>query len=607
MNRPFGKSNHFCPNGLLRAKCINMNKKALVLSGLVAVIVAALYWTCQGPVLFDNGRSEYSIVLCDDASISEKTAAEELQDFLKQISGAELPLINSNELEEGRKHIYVGFNKEYAAECGVEAPDDIDEGYTYRTVGDNIWIYGGKNRGTMYGVYAFLENEFGVRWYTVDYTKIPVTKKWKVKDFCRSEQPLVRFRFDQYYNVLDEAWLARNKCNSDYWISENKYGGLSSYWEGHTFRIFISPDEYFSEHPEYFSMREGGVRRPDAQLCLSNPEVLQICIDKMKYTIATNPLFDIYSMSQNDNPFPCLCDKCRAIEEQYGGHSGLLLWFVNQVADAIKPIYPDKYIGTFAYMYTRKPPVGIVPRNNVVIRLCSLECCRAHPIEECEHNRSFMSDIENWSKIAPNIYIWDYVVNFSQYVAPFPNFNVLAENIRTFMKYNVMGIRQQANYQSVGGEFSEMKAWVISKLLWNPYQDTRKLVSQFINDYYGEAASCIQQYFDLCHSLIKDETVFDIYIDANAPLYTDEFVREAREILNKARQAVASSSEDMRLRVDMVALQIDYLRMLRTPKETLADGTNERVWAFVRKHQIRIHEWQEIEENIQVYNEKHLK
>lgn len=583
-----------------------MKKKAYVLIGLVAVIAVALYWTCQGPMLFDNGRSEYSIVLCDDASISEKTAAEELQDFLKQISGAELPLINSNELEEGRKHIYVGFNKEYAAECGVEAPDDIDEGYTYRTVGDNIWIYGGKNRGTMYGVYAFLENEFGVRWYTMDYTKIPVTKKWKVKDFCRSEQPLVRFRFDQYYNVLDEAWLARNKCNSDYWISENKYGGLSSYWEGHTFRIFISPEEYFSEHPEYFSMREGGVRRPDAQLCLSNPEVLQICIDKMKYTIATNPLFDIYSMSQNDNPFPCLCDKCRAIEEQYGGHSGLLLWFVNQVADAIKPIYPDKYIGTFAYMYTRKPPVGIVPRNNVVIRLCSLECCRAHPIEECEHNRSFMSDIENWSKIAPNIYIWDYVVNFSQYVAPFPNFNVLAENIRTFMKYNVMGIRQQANYQSVGGEFSEMKAWVISKLLWNPYQDTRKLVSQFINDYYGEAASCIQQYFDLCHSLIKDETVFDIYIDANAPLYTDEFVREAREILNKARQAVASSAEDMRLRVDMVALQIDYLRMLRTPKETLADGTNERVWAFVRKHQIRIHEWQEIEENIQLYNEKYL-
>lgn len=583
-----------------------MNKKVLVLAGVVTAIVATLFWMSQSPQLFKNGQSEYAIVLCDNASSSEKTAAEELKEYLRQISGAELPLVNSKDLEDGRKHIFIGFNKEYAALCGVETPEDDNEGYTYRTVGDNIWIYGGKKRGTMYGVYSFLENEFGVRWYTMDYTKIPKANSWRLKNLCHSEEPVARFRFDQYYNVDHGDWQAHNKCNSAYWVDENRYGGLSSYWEGHTFRIFISPEGYFAEHPEYFSLREG-VRRPDAQLCLSNPEVLQICIDKMKYTIQTNPLFDIYSMSQNDNPFPCQCDKCRAIEEQYGGHSGLILWFVNQVADAIKSLYPDKYIGTFAYMYSRKPPVGIVPRDNVVIRLCSLECCRAHPIEECEHNRSFMSDIENWSKIAPNIYIWDYVVNFSQYVAPFPNFNVLAENIKTFQKYNVIGIRQQANYQSIGGEFSDLKAWVLSKLLWNPYQDTRELVSQFINDYYGEAAPYIQRYFDLSHSLIKDDTVFDIYIDAHHPIYTDEFVIEAEDILNKAKQAVATSNEDMRLRVDMVALQIDYLRMYRTPKETLADGTYDRVWAFVRKHNIRIHEWQEIEENIQLYNEKYLK
>ena len=583
-----------------------MKKKSFLLICAVTAIVVALFWASQPPALFKDGQSDYSIVLCDDASESEQTAARELQDYLRQISGAEFPLISCNEMSDG-KYIFVGFNEKYASECGVEAPGDNDESYTYRTVGDHIWIYGGKTRGTMYGVYSFLENEFGVRWYTRDYTKIPVTKTWRVKNLCHSEAPAIRLRFDQYFNLDYDAWPAHNKCNSSYWVEENEWGGLTSYWEGHTFRIFISPEEYFAEHPEYFSMREGGERRPDAQLCLSNPEVLQICIDKMKYTIETNPLFDIYSMSQNDNPFPCLCDKCRAIEEQYGGHSGLLLWFVNQVADAIKPLYPDKYIGTFAYMYTRRPPVGIVPRDNVVIRLCSLECCRAHPIEECEHNQSFMADIENWSKIAPNIYIWDYVVNFHQYVAPFPNFNVLAENIRTFLKYdNVIGVRQQANYQSVGGEFSDMKAWVLSKLLWNPYQDTQMLVAEFINDYYGEAAPYIKKYFDLCHSLIKEDTEFDIYIDANDPLYTDEFVAKAKEILTKAQQAVASADEEMRLRVDMVALQIDYLRMYRTPEQTLADGTNDRVWAFARKHEIRMGEWYDIEETIQLYNEKYL-
>jgi hypothetical protein len=322
----------------------------------------------------------------------------------------------------------------------------------------------------------------------------------------------------------------------------------------------------------------------------------------MKQAIADNPLYWVYSMSQSDNQFPCQCEKCRAIEEQYGGHSGLMIWFVNQVADAIKPLYPDKYIGTFAYQYTRKAPVGITPRDNVVIRLCSIECCFAHPLEECEHNRPFISDIEDWSKIAPHLFIWDYVVNYRQYVAPFPNFGVLAENIKTFKKYNAIGIQEEAQYESIGGEFSEMKSWVLSKLLWNPNLDTKALVAQFITDYYGNAAPYIQQYFDLCHSLIKDDTVMGIYINENNPLYTDEFVTEANSLLTQAKKAVAECDEDIRFRVDLVGLQIDYLRLLRTPQEAVADGTRDRVFEFVRKHNILLNEWQSVEETINIYN-----
>ena len=581
-------------------------KKALVVICVVAAIIVAAFGMNQGPLLFNDGESEYSIVLCDNASISEQTAAKELQGYLQQISGALLPLVSNDELAEGGKHIFVGFNEEYAAECGVEHPSDSDEGYTYRTIGDNIWIYGGKNRGTMYGVYSFLENEFGVRWYTVDYTKIPTAKTWRVRELCHSEQPFIQYRFVQYFNADYGDWQAHNKCNSATWVAENEYGGLTAYWEGHTFRLFITADEYFEEHPEYFSLREGE-RRPNEQVCLSNPEVLQICIDKMKRTIEENPLFDVYSMSQNDNPFPCECEKCKALEEQYGGHSGIILWFVNQVADAIKPLYPDKYIGTFAYQYSLEAPTGIVPRDNVVIRLCSFGFCFAHPLDECKYNEEFVPIIEKWSQIAPNLYIWDYVVNFWQYVAPFPNFNVLAKNIKLFKKHNAIGVREQADYQSNGGEFSDMKAWVLSKLLWNPHQETQKLVSQFIKDFYGEAAPYIQKYFDLCQKQVKDDTEMIFYIDAHNPLYTDKFVKESKEILTKAQQAVADADEEMRLRVDMVALQVDYLRLYRTPKETLADGTYDWVWDFVRKHNIRIHEMQDIEKTIQIYNDTYLK
>ena len=326
----------------------------------------------------------------------------------------------------------------------------------------------------------------------------------------------------------------------------------------------------------------------------------------MKQAIAANPLYWVYSMSQSDNQLPCQCEKCRAIEEQYGGHSGLMVWFVNQVADAIKPIHPDKYIGTFAYQYTRKAPKGIVPRDNVVIRLCSIECCFAHPLDKCEHNRPFISDMEDWSKIAPHLFIWDYVVNYRQYLAPFPNFDVLAENIKTFKKYNAIGIQEEAQYESIGGEFADMKSWVLSKLLWNPNLDTRALVAQFISDNYGEAAPYIQQYFELCHSLIKDDTVMGIYIDENNPLYTDEFVAEAKSLLDKAKEAVAEADDDMRFRIDLVGLQIDYLRMVRTPKEAKTDGTYDRFCAFIRKHNILVNEWQSVEETINIHNNRYL-
>jgi hypothetical protein len=316
----------------------------------------------------------------------------------------------------------------------------------------------------------------------------------------------------------------------------------------------------------------------------------------MKEAIAANPLSWVYSMSQSDNQFPCQCEKCRAIENQYGGHSGLIVWFVNQVADAIKPLYPDKYIGTFAYQYTRQAPKGIVPRDNVVIRLCSIECCFAHGLEECEHNRPFIDDIKDWSEIAPNLYIWDYVVNYNQYLAPFPNFQVLADNIMTFRKYNAIGIQEEAQYQTLGGEFSDMKSWVIAKLLWNPELDTEALTSEFISNYYDAASPYIQQYFDLCKGLVKPDTVMGIYINQWNPLYTDAFITEAKALLDKAVESVKDADEAIRHRVDLVKLQIAYLRVMRNVEETAADGTREWLGDFILKHDIRVNEWVKTED-----------
>ena len=470
--------------------------------------------------LFKAGKSRYMIVVTSDASPSEQTAAHELQEYINKISGVKLELLSDDNTTDYNKVIYIGYNSKYGAKLGIECPAEGDESFTYCTVGDNLWIWGGKQRGTMYGVYAFLENELGVRWYTKSCTKVPERDTWSFGKLNHSETPAVGIRQMDYFDSQDAAFLAHNKVNSIWNSQVNDYGNLVGYWGCHTFDALVASNKYFATHPEYFSLR-GGERKPHTQLCLTNPDVLKLCTEGMLQTIKNNPDYWVYSLSQNDNQLYCQCEKCTEVANKYGGQSGLLLWFVNQVADVVKEHHPDKHISTFAYQYTRGVPTGITPRDNVVIRLCSIECCFGHPLDACDHNKPFMEDIRKWKDVAGKLFIWDYVTNFRQYLAPFPNFNVLAPNIKTFIDHNVIGIYEEGQYQSTGGSFADLRTWVLNKLLWNPEQDIMALVDDFIGGYYGAAAPYVREYFDLCHAQLKDDMVLDIYYVENHPIFSE--------------------------------------------------------------------------------------
>ena len=562
-------------------------------------ILCLLFVGC-GHTLFNGGESQYSIVLCDNSSESEQTVAEELRSYIQQVSGAELPIKHSDEMQEGEKHIFIGYNEEYGAELGVERPDPESQTYTYRNVGPNLWIYGGSRWGTMYGVYSFLENELGVRWYATDYTKIEPQQKWSFKSLNHSESPAITFRFnDSYAEDRDYAWMGHNKCNSIWSSVKNKYGGLVGFWGGHTFAYFVPAKEFFATHPEYFAMRDGE-RVAYGQLCLSNPEVIEICKERMKRVIAENPDYWVYSLSQDDHQFMCQCEKCRAIEEQYGGHSGLLIWFVNQVADAVRDEFPDKFVGTFAYQYTRQAPKGIAPRNNVVIRLCSIECCFAHPLTAgCPQNQAFMKDLAQWADLAPHLFIWDYIVDYAQYISPWPNFQVLGPNIEAFRKNKAIGIYEEAQYQSNGAEFEEMKAWVTTKLLWNPQLNTDSLVQVFIEGYYGKAAPMVMDYYRLCQSLIKPDLHFGIYIRENHPIYSDEFVEKAFALLDNALQT--AEDEETRNRVERVRMQPLYLYCKRNREKCKQDGNWDELVRLMRKYNARPEETLPLEDFIKKF------
>jgi len=553
-------------------------------------------------ILVSDKKSVYRIAIDPNASESERWAAGELQHWLKEISGAQLPVQDINVVSSDPQ-IIIGYNNYIKTKTGAAAPSESDESFHYFNSGPDIYIYGGSLRGTMYGVMSFLENELGCRWYTPLVNVIPHRDEITFRSFDHSESPGIRVRNDFYFEAFDPLWCARNRMNGamgstkdtltaeENWAVQRKQpGGVESYWAVHTFYPLMPPEEFFNKHPEYYSLINNKRTYEEAQLCLTNPNVLRIVTDRIKKIMRENPGYLIYDVSQNDWDNPCQCDKCQAIVKREGSESGPVLMFVNQVAESVEKEFPDKFIGTLAYKYTRKPCKTIHARKNVVVRLCSIECCFSHDIKSCPRNQPFMEDLKGWSAIAENLYIWDYVVYFQHYLMPYPNIRVLQPNIQTFRNNNAIGIMEQGAYQSRGGEFAELRSYVISRLLWNPDCDVEDVIDDFIYGYYGRAGRQVRQYFSLLYSRITPETHMHIEtanyekLTDRDVMFSDEFIAKSCMIFDEAAR-VADNSEILH-RVELASLPVLYLKCKRTPVIARNDGTYAKFKEIVNREGI---------------------
>jgi len=116
-----------------------------------------------------------------------------------------------------------------------------------------------------------------------------------------------------------------------------------------------------------------------------------------------------------------------AVDLAEGSHAGTMLRFVNSIADAVKEAgFTDVKIDTFAYQYTRTAPKITVPRENVIVRLCTIEDCYAHSFadEECVLNSLLTKNFDSWAAICDNIYAWDYTTDYCNYLGPFPDLEI---------------------------------------------------------------------------------------------------------------------------------------------------------------------------------------
>lgn len=491
-----------------------------------------------GTNIVEDGKSDYVIVVPEDADFVSNLAASELNEFLQLSSGATLKVVEDDEYDAdaNKKFISLGETTLLDAAGIIVEPEELGEsGYKMKTAGDCLYIAGvtgNSFNGTLYGVYAWLEDTIGYRCYAEDEYVYDKMKNIPLYEFDESYRPSIDVREVAYKDIANNTLYSYRMFQQD-----SNHGVWNSF--AHTMvSQYLPYTTYGTEHPDWY-MPNG------EQLCLSNEDVVQEMIAQVKANLDVFPDRNYVTIGREDNNTICTCQKCSETMAKYGGnYSGVELEFTNKVAKGVDELIaaeqPDRKLTYFFFAYgpTLNAPMtydessksykpiyeGTEVYENVGVLIAPINMDFAKTPQDSANQAAYTS-MKAWSELLgrKNIAIWSYCLGPYAYMFNFNNFGVVQEYYRFYEEIGAKVIYDQGNYDSSIPTFSALRIYCQAQLGWDATQDYDVLADDFMKHYYGEAYEPMKQYYDFIRTYYQylddhDYTtgqVFFLYDDKN--------------------------------------------------------------------------------------------
>lgn len=522
-------------------------------------------------ILVENGQNTCPIYYPAEASKTERLAAQELAEYLGLMSGAEFSVVPMPD-DPPERGVFVG-----DVVSGITkdlAPDD----FRFKTSGQKFFIVGGSPRGTLYGVYALLEEEFGCRWWSRNEEYVPTGRNTLILEKVDRDTVCP---FSMY-----DVWNREAQSRENNFEFKARTKSSESFSGGHTLYPLLK--SYAEDHPDIYPMNKEGERKANnlhfcylaSGIAEALAEALAVEVEKRKGRVDDI----IYFAGMGDwYGGMCMCPECSRMYKKEAwvdpdgrekqGYSATLLKMINRTAEILEKKYPGIRVGTFAYMSLEAPPAKTVPGDNVIIRVPRLRHCTVHSVGECEKNASFLRNLERWTDIAPDrVYVWEYGANFGHnFIFPFPCLTSLASNIKIYHEMGVRGVQIQGNYVSPGGDLAVLKNYVWRKLFWNPDLDIDEVVREFCDGYYGPASEHVREYVTLLDKSVR-EPEMKCADEFAAPSYLTNEVLAAMRKEADAAIAAAGDKDPYLRRVKEAVVGLDAFALWRAgPLEEKGD------------------------------------
>ncbi len=488
----------------------------------------------------------------------DKKAVKHLQEGMKKFYDIHLPLLKSRLDATGTSQALIILGRDAALNTNRLTKEELDEvapdGYVIRSDKNGVVIAGPDAWGTQYGVYHFLE-KLGMRFFLPRFNKayVPKKKLATLPFFSMATKPAFSYRTGRsavwrqmYYQLGDP----RNGLNPE--LFDPKKTG-SDLWIDHSAGYLVPKLMYYDTHPEYYAL-QGGERVSSEKftdhrtpLCLSNADVVKISTERALGWIEREPDKRFFLITYGDTGVWCQCDECRKLDVRNGSYSDRLLSWVNPIAKAVKEKYPARTLLTFAYGGTGVPPASEKPEDNVwIIGSTGLAGISFwdHTIEQKKLPGHNIAKIDSWLQVVPDRYlVCEYHSNTYK--------PAMVETMSARLKYyQEIGLRGIAFTYGWPKNFSTLWKYLLSKLMWDPYQDGMVLAKDFITYYYGSASEHIWRIFEISHgrylNTLQNKSVLKDYYPVG--FYSKAFTTEALASFSKAAAAV---DENIKLKAEI--------------------------------------------------------
>ena len=487
-----------------------------------------------------DGKTDYVILINASCSESVLSVAYELQNYIKQVSGASVNIVQA--VTNGQHFISVGDTEQFKA-SGIDVSEIKNDGYVLKTVEKDIFVASNSDKGIMFGVYTFIERFLGVRWLSEVYTHIPNNDNISVYPCDIKEEPEFPLRhwlngsvalgsnkttvaffnhmkFDignwynpgqQYHNATD--YDEQGKRGSG-WVNKSDFCECGNpEHEGKTLK---------ETHPEFFTDFTRTSKHYD--LCFTNGideegnlkegySATYHIVRKLKKILSedTEQIYTNFQIGHMDaSGVVCLCDTCKDRIAKYK-YSGVEIIFINCIEREINSwLYETQGrkvdFTIFAYHDSEDPPVKenedgsfelLSPlckaNEHIAPRLALIDVDQAYSVVDERQNFEYYEKVfKGWNLVADQLMIWDYVVEFYDKLFYFPNLTYLKDNYKYYKEMNVSYVMGEAS--SEGYWHTYMRMYVASRLFWNLNWDVDYLMNEFIELYFGPGADDVKEF-----------------------------------------------------------------------------------------------------------------